>query len=113
MTTKAQREQQAADAEHARELLRNVLPVGARVGTVVMHRSASNVQHVVKFITYSPDGGFWDVSGSVARAIGHGWDDKRGGVIHRGGNVEPEFDLVHSLGLALHGDGYSLTRDRL
>jgi hypothetical protein len=80
----------------------NIRP-GDRLYTVRMNTSRSGMSHSVKVLRATADG-VADISGLVSTALGRRFDDKRGGVMVGGGQIDPTFEVVYALGRTLFPD---------
>ena len=98
MTTKADQVRQ----EEARQQLRELLPPGSTVQTILRHTSRSGMSRSISPII---DGS--DYSWLVARAIGASVDQNHGGIKRGGCGMDMGFDLIYSLSRALYPDGFA------
>jgi hypothetical protein len=103
MTTKAQLSEQV----EAREKLRELLPPGTTVSTILRHVSRSGMQRSISPII---DGE--DYSWLVRRAIGGIIDQRNGGIKRTGCGMDMGFDLVYSLSRALYPNGFACIGER-
>jgi len=100
MTTKAQLSEQA----EAREKLREMLPPGATVSTILEHTARSGMSRSIKCVI--ADGGeVRNITGYVATALGTK-RDRYWGITRGGCGMDMGFDLVYSLSRALYPDGF-------
>jgi hypothetical protein len=112
MTTKAQLSEQS----EAREKLREMLPPGTVVSTIVQHVSRSGMSRSIKCVI-AFDGEVRDITGYVALALG-AKRDRYWGIKRVGCGMDMAWDLVYCLSRALYsssdGDGgYVLTQRSL
>jgi hypothetical protein len=101
MTTKAQLTEQT----EAREKLRELLPPGTVVTTVLQHVSRSGMSRSIKCVIADTEVGVWDITGYVATALGT-TRDRYWGIKRDGCGMDFGFDLVYSLSRALYPDGF-------
>lgn len=108
MATKTQQRDAAAAAV---ETLREILPPGTRVYTVLRHRAASGMsRRISTVLPIQHDGrlGIRDISYLVARALGERRHPDDGGIIVSGAGMDMGFDLVYHLGRVLYPAGFDL-----
>ncbi len=91
----------------ATDRLRRDLPPGTVVYTNVEHVSRSGMVRDIRAFLHTPDG-IAPITNSIALVLGR--DVKNNGVRCHGVGMDMGFEMVYNLGLALHGDGYSLTQ---
>lgn len=96
-----------AEAVEAVEQLREMLPKGSKVYTVLEHVSSSRTTRYIKVLAVQ-NGEIQDISYLVRRVRGDKMHDKYGGIKMSGGGMDMGFALVYSLSAALHDDGYAL-----
>lgn len=94
------------------EYLRQMLPPGTTVYTVLRHVSRSGMDRVVSCYVMGKDGNgecapHWLPSPRIARVLGPGWrdDPKRDGNHVGGVGMDMGFHLVYTLSYALYGKG--------
>ena len=104
MTTKAERAETAERKADAIAQLREMLPPGTEVRTILRHVSRSGMRRVIS-VTW----GDQDWSWLVARALGTHIDQRHGGITRDGCGMDMGQDLVMSLSRALHDDLYAIT----
>lgn len=100
MTKKEQSEQQ-----EARATLRELLPPGSTVYTVLRHVSRSGMQRTIGCAVRTEDG-IREVSYLVAKACGYRMDRDRMGVKIGGCGMDMGFAVVYDLSYALNPKGY-------
>jgi hypothetical protein len=103
MTTTTQAARDEAIAE-----LRELLPIGSEVYTVLEHRTGTGTTRWLKVYTVR-NGGIRHISHTVSLVTGYPRTAGRDGVKIGGTGMDMGWDLVHTLGVYLHGDGYALT----
>lgn len=98
--TKAQEHQK--DAHLARERLREMLPPGSTVKTILRHVSRSGMTRAISPVV---DGE--DVTYLVLRAV-PGWrfNSRHGGITQEGCGMDMGFNLVYTLSATLYPDGF-------
>lgn len=101
---------QAQEQEEAREALREMLPPGSTVYTIIAHVSRSGMRRAVRVLLRT-DSGIWDASYQVARAIGSRVDDVHGGIKVDGCGMDMAFATVYSLSQALYPAGFECIGD--
>lgn len=100
--------------EEAREALSKWLKPGDTVYTILRHRAASGMSHVISVVVFRkglpvhPNWGAAVLLGRPVKSV-NGSD----GIKVNGGGMDMGFDLVHSLALALFEDGYALKQEWL
>lgn len=111
-TTNGKRETKKAAAERERaesvQRLRELLPPGSKVLTVLRHVSASGMQREIDFYHARPGsddghGGvdFWYLTTLIGRALGYRMGKR--GLIVGGCGMDVGYHVVNSLSYALHG----------
>ena len=95
---KAQKEQ---EKQSAIARLRELLPPGSTVHTILRHRSRSGMQHAISIIANSQE-----ISHLVASAIGSPLDSKWGGIKVGGCGMDMGYSIVHELAYALYPQGF-------
>ena len=98
--TRKEREQ-----EEYRAKLREILPPGTTVYTILRHVSRSGMMRHISAVIKT-DEGIQDISYWVARAIDEKHSDKNGGIKMGGCGMDMGFDLVYRLAYALYPDGF-------
>ncbi len=96
--TKAQK----AERERALEELRELLPPGSTVHTILRHVSKSGMQREISCKRAFPDGQIADLDYLVSQVLGDRIG-KHGGIVVGGCGMDMGFHIVHSLSYALHG----------
>jgi hypothetical protein len=118
MTTKAQLSEQG----EAIAKLRDLLPPGTVVMTILRHVSRSGMSRSISCVIPAPDDSYgapiFDITWLVARALGGTIDQRHGGIKRGGCGMDMCWDLVYSLSRTLYpsqdGDGgYTLTQRHL
>lgn len=94
------------------ERLRNMLPPGTKVATLVTHVSRSGMARSIRVFAPGDDGHSIDISGSVAHVIGDRFDSTNGGVRVMGCGMDMGFHVVYSLSRALYPHGFECIGDR-
>lgn len=105
--TKAQEEERQQAIEH----LRDMLPPGSKVFTILRHVSRSGMFRIIDPVVLYIDSttgkpechSIWGWAGKV---LGWGVDRDRGGVKVSGCGMDMGFHLVYSLSYSLYPDGY-------
>jgi hypothetical protein len=92
-----------AERDAAIAHLRDILPRGATVYTIVKHVSRSGMARDIAAIAGLPGGGLENISGYVADAIGWRWMDN-GAVRVAGCGMDMGFHLVYVLAQTLFRD---------
>lgn len=95
--------------QEALEHLREVLPAGSTVYCVLEHVSRSGMSRRIKVYATGTDGELFHISHTVSLVTGYPRTVGRDGVKIGGAGMDMGWDLVHTLGVYLHGDGYALT----
>ena len=98
------------------EDLKDLLPVGTKIYTILRHVSKSGMQRQISAF-------FWDdelhdmreISYNVAQILGRRINDKSFGVVCNGTGMDMGFEMVYSLAQTLYGcgKGYSLKQQWL
>ena len=102
MATKAVRKQQ----EEAITRLRETLKPGDTVYTILRHVSRSGMSRSISVVQVGQDGGVFDWTWAVARAIGERIDEKHDGVKMGGCGMDMGFETVYRLSWKLFPDGF-------
>ena len=102
METKAVRKQQ----EEAITRLRETLKPGDTVYTILRHVSRSGMSRSISVVQVGQDGGVFDWTWAVARAIGERIDEKHDGVKMGGCGMDMGFETVYRLSWKLFPDGF-------
>ena len=85
--------------------LRQLLPPGTTVYTVLRHVSSSGMLRVISPVVIH-DGTPFDITWRVALALGWRRDDKRDGIRVTGAGQDMGWHLVYALSAALYPDGF-------
>lgn len=92
--------------------LREWYPEGSTVYTILRHKSQSGMQRVIGLVALivGEDGQIIDLHPNylAGRVLDRRVDGQRDGVVCRGTGMDMGFDLVYSLSLAIHDNGYAL-----
>ncbi|WAA19710.1 hypothetical protein SEA_DALILPOP_83 [Gordonia phage Dalilpop] len=86
----------------ALERLREILPPGSTVVTIVKHVTASGMGRTIQPVTVY-NGEVFNLTGYVARVVGWKVDTDRGGVYVQGCGMDMGFHLVYSLARVIYG----------
>ncbi len=105
MPSKSDTKAEALDA------LRDLLPPGSTVSTIIRHCSQSGMTRSISPVICSPDGPH-DLTYLAVRAGLGKFDDRHGGVKIGGTGMDMGFALVYNLSHALYPDGFACTGDR-
>ena len=105
MTTKAERAEILERKTEAVAKLREILPPGTIVTTVLQHVSRSGMSRSIKCVMADPEIGVWDITGYVAAALST-VRDSRYGIKRDGCGMDMGFDLVYSLSRTLYPTGF-------
>lgn len=97
--------------EYAVETLREALPPGSTVSTVLRHVTRSGMSRSVSLLAVKNDQ-VSDLSSLAARATTSTLDRNHGGVKVGGCGMDAGFHLVYTLGRVLYPDGFPCTGDR-
>lgn len=92
-----------AEKQEAIVKLRKMIPPGTVVHLIGRHVSRSGMSRTIQPIVLMKGGEPLHLGYLVAKAIGWGFDSKRGGVRVAGCGMDMGFHLVHTLSYALHG----------
>lgn len=105
------RTKRTAEQDEALTRLRELLPPGATVYTILRHVSSSGMSRNISPVVWSDgDGRPFDLSWwSLKAGIGSKPRGDREGVRMDGAGMDMGFALVYELGRVLHGDGYAFT----
>ncbi|HYE77817.1 MAG TPA: hypothetical protein VEI97_07515 [bacterium] len=114
--------QKAEEKAEAIARLRELLPHGSRVYTVLRHVSSSGMSRRIDLYTIRDNEPVF-LTGYVGKALGYR-HDRKGGLVVGGCGMDMGFHLVHSLSYAIHGmekhdakgderSGYTLRHDWL
>jgi hypothetical protein len=106
-TTTSKRAQAEQERAEAIETLRTVYPVGSTVYTILEHVSASGMSRRIKFL-HVDGGDICRATYLVGLATGYKRSGNYDGLRVDGCGMDMGYHVVHSLGVLLHGDGYSL-----
>lgn len=100
-------------AEQAEALgeLRNILPPGSTVSTILRHVSSSGMSRSISPIICTDDGP-WDLTFLAVRAGVGKFDPKNGGVKMSGCGMDMGFALVYGLSRMMYPEGHPCTGDR-
>ena len=98
---------QTAERTNAIDKLRELLPPGTRVYTILRHVSRSGMQRHISAVVHAEDGNN-DITWLVARACGYTIADD-GGIKCAGAGMDVGFHLIHNLSYALYPDGFVCT----
>lgn len=116
--SKAQRAAIEAERDEARESLREELPPGATVYTVLSHLSRSGMMRSIKAVIaaevsdrHGTRPGISDLSWRVARLGEFKFDRDNGGVKVGGAGMDMGYHLVYSLSRVLYRDGFDCIGD--
>ncbi len=109
MPTKA--ETIRAEQAEARDKLRELLPPGSTVSTILRHVTGSGMSRSISPVICSPDGPH-DLTYLAVRAGVGNVDPKNGGVKMGGCGMDMGFGLVYNLSSMLYPDGFACTGDR-
>ena len=94
--------------EEARSQLRELLPPGSTVQTILRHTSRSGMTRAISPVV---DGE--DISWLVVRAVpGFRFDDRYGGIKRSGCGMDMGFSLVYTLSQALYPNGFECIGER-
>lgn len=96
----------AADKAEAVAKLRDLLPPGSTVYTILRHVSRSGMSRSISAVAIREDGGVWELDGLVSRALGMTLDRNRGGVKMGGCGMDMGFALVYDLAYTLYPKGF-------
>ncbi len=108
--TKAQRAEIAERKAEAIAKLREMLPPGSEVRTILEHTARSGMSRSIKCII--ADGSdVVDITGYVAAALGTD-RDRYWGITRGGCGMDFGWDLVYSLSRTLYPDGFACIGDR-
>jgi hypothetical protein len=102
MTKKQETEQETA---RALEYLRELLPPGAKVQTVLRHVSRSGMSRSISCLV-AKDDQIHAIDWAVARVTGYKFDRNNGGLKVGGCGMDMGFALVYNLSSALYRDGF-------
>ncbi|AYD82169.1 hypothetical protein KNU13_gp83 [Gordonia phage Turuncu] len=86
----------------ALDRLREILPPGSTVVTIVKHVTASGMGRTIQPVTVY-NGAVFDLTGYVARVVGWKVDTDRGGVYVQGCGMDMGFHLVYTLARTIYG----------
>ena len=100
MTTKAEKVRQ----EEALTALRDMLPPGTTVHTILRHVSRSGMMRHISVIGPNNE----DITWQVARALGEKINPKTGGIKVGGCGMDMGFHLVYSLSYRLYPEGFGV-----
>jgi hypothetical protein len=93
--------------------LREHVPSGTRVYTILRHVSRSGMQREIGLVVFRPEDAYArHPNFHAARVLGERLG-KASGVIVHGCGMDMGFDLVYRLGRSVHGDPRSLTHEWL
>jgi hypothetical protein len=95
-----------AEVEAAREELRELLPPGATVYTIVRHVSKSGMSRSISFYVMRDNAPRW-IASLVAKATGSPFDKKYEAVKVGGCGMDMGFALVYDLSYVLWGKNFS------
>lgn len=94
----------AEDKREALAQLRKWMPPGARVFTILRHRSSSGMYRVLDvYVIDRKDGRPLRLTWSAAAVLGWRYDERHEGIGVNGCGLDVGFHLVNSLSYALHG----------
>src|SRR5688572_13374335 len=102
LSKKAQADEQK---QEARTKLRELLPPGTMVHTVLRHCSRSGMMRSISTIIQSKEEP-WDITYLVARACGWNMDQKNGGIKIGGAGMDMGFEIVYVLSRTLYPQGF-------
>ena len=93
----------------ALDRLREIVPVGATLRTILRHRTASGMSRSISVIYVSPDSTVFDLDYWIATAGIAKMDRVHGGLKMGGCGMDMGFALVYNLGRALYRAGVPCT----
>ena len=101
---------QQQEQEQAKSTLRQMIPAGSTVYTILRHVSQSGMSRSISLVAVV-DGEVEKLDFYAARALGYKIDPKHNGVKIGGTGMDMGFDLVYSLSQTLYGaqEGYALS----
>ena len=87
--------------------LREMLPPGSTVYTILRHTSRSGMLRIIDPVAILPDGSHRHIGRMVADLIVRKYDTEREGVKCHGCGMDMGFDLVYSISQALYPEGFA------
>lgn len=87
--------------------LREMMPPGSTVYTILRHKSANGMSRRISVIVIE-DGEIRQPDYMAAEALGLRMHPTQEGIVVKGCGMDMGFHLVHSLSSALYGDGFAL-----
>lgn len=100
-----------SEKTQAIERLREALPPGSTVATMLRHVTRSGMGRTIVPIITDENGDPWDISALVARAGVGTFDRDRGGVKMGGCGMDMGFALVYALARTMYPSGHPCTCD--
>lgn len=86
--------------------LRQYIPIGSTVYTVLRHQASSGMMRCISPIVIDQTNGqALDFSRLVSKAVGYKTNEKHGGLTMQGGGMDMGFELVYNLGRVLYPNG--------